>query len=327
MYDLISIGDTVVDTFVTLEDAEIIERNGQPKLVLEFGAKVPVGPSVSFVGGNAANNAVGSSRLKLKTAIYTNVGNKDDDEADDRIKAKLKKEGVDTRYIAESWELQSNHHIVLDYKGDRTILIHHQPWKFNLPDLDKTRWVYLTSMSPSFVDSNIIDQIINYIERSGAKLAYQPGTFQIKLGAKKSARLLSLSEFLVLNLEEAARFLGRNEATANVKKLLKEIADTGVRNVVITDGKEGSYGFDGEKIYKLGLFPGDRIEVTGAGDAFATGTLAGLFYGEYLPSAMRWGAANATSVVGQIGPQAGLLTLNKMRERLKEHPKIIAKEI
>jgi ribokinase len=326
MYDLISIGDCVMDTFVFLEDAEVILKKGEPRLSIPFGAKVPVGPSVSFVGGNAANNAVGSARLKLKTAIYTNVGNKDDDEADDRIKAKFKKEGIDTRYVAESWDLQSNHHIVLDYKGERTIFVHHQPWKFNLPDLDKTKWVYLTSLSPSFTDSNLIEQLINYLERSGAKLAYQPGTFQIKLGAKKNARILSLTEFFIVNLEEAKHILG-DTSEAAIKKLLKGIADLGPRKVVITDGREGSYGYEAEKYFKLGVFPDKVVEATGAGDAYATGTLAGLFHGEDLPSAMRWGAANGAAVVEQVGPQAGLLTLNKMHEVLKENSKIVAKEI
>ena len=67
--------------------------------------------------------------------------------------------------------------------------------------------------------------------------------------------------------------------------------------------------------------------MTGAGDAYATGLIAGLFYGKELPEAMRWGAANGAAVVEKIGPQAGLLALNQMQERLRQNPKIIANEI
>jgi len=67
--------------------------------------------------------------------------------------------------------------------------------------------------------------------------------------------------------------------------------------------------------------------MTGAGDAYATGVLAGLFYGKDLPEAMRWGAANGASVVEEIGPQKGLLSYDKMQARLKENSKITAKEI
>ena len=96
---------------------------------------------------------------------------------------------------------------------------------------------------------------------------------------------------------------------------------------VITDGGDGSYGFDGEKYYGIGLFPAKLLEMTGAGDAYATGLIAGLFHGKDLAEAMRWGAANGAAVVEQIGPQVGLLTLSKMQDRLKENSKIVAKEI
>lgn len=328
MFDLISIGDCVIDTFVPLKDAEVIVKNGVKMLCMRLGDKIPVDPGVSMVAGNAANNAVGSSRLKLKTAIYTNVGNLDDDEADDRIKNKFKKEGIDIRYVVENKDLPSNHHVVLNYQGERTILIYHQPWKFKLPDLDKSRWVYLTSLSPAYTDSNLIDQLINYTERSGAKLAYQPGTFQIKIGLKKSARLFSLCEIFFVNLEEAKILLGYDVGQkVEIKKLLKGLSDHGAKKVVITDGGEGSYGFDGEKYFNLDIFKAKLLEMTGAGDAFATGTVAGLFHGKELGEAMRWGAANGASVVEQVGPQAGLLTFNQMQEKLKENSKIVAKEI
>lgn len=328
MFDLISIGDAAIDTYIFLKDVEILEKDGMPYLAMRHGTKIPVGSSFSAVGGNAANNAIAVSRLKLKAAIYTNVGNKDDDEADDRIKARLKKEGVDISYVVENWDLQSNHHIILDFKGERTILTNHQPWKFSLPDLDKSRWIYLTSMSPTFKESNILDQIVNYTERNSVKLAYQPGTAQIKLGLKKSARILSLCEIFIVNLEEAKMFLGY-EMYENIpsKKLLKKLSDLGPKKVVITDGKEGSFGYDGYQIWKLKIFPAKLVEMTGAGDAYATGVVAAIIYGKELPEAMRWGAANSASVVERVGPQAGLLTYEKMQEKLKEHSKIVAKEL
>ena len=37
-------------------------------------------------------------------------------------------------------------------------------------------------------------------------------------------------------------------------ELLKNLADLGPKIVVITDGKIGSYGFDGQSYYYLGIF-------------------------------------------------------------------------
>ncbi|MDO8498912.1 MAG: carbohydrate kinase family protein [bacterium] len=327
MFDLISVGDTVIDTFIPLTDAEVIStHNGNElKLALRYGDKIPVGPSVSMVAGNAANNAVGAARLKLKTAIYTNVGNDDDGE---RIKKKFKSEEIDIRFVIKNEDLPSNHHIVLDFKGERTILIYHQPWKYHFPDLDPAKWVYLTSLSPVFVDSDLVEQLMRYLERTGVKLLYNPGTFQIKLGVKKNPKLLSLTEIFIVNLEEAKIILGHDEGkNISPKKLLKSITDLGPKMAVVTDGGNGSFGFDGEKYYHLGIFPAKLLEMTGSGDAYATGVQAGLFHGKDLPEAMRWGAANGASVVEQIGPQAGLLTYSQMQEKLKDNAKIVAKEL
>ena len=330
MFDLISIGDTVIDTFIPLLDAQVEEEDGGNvrKLILRYGDKIPVGRGESMVAGNAANNAVGASRLKLNSAIYTNVGSLGDDGDDKRIISKFKKEGIDTRYVVENKDLPSNHHVVLDFKGERTILIYHQPWKFSLPELEKTKWVYLTSLSPSFTDSPLMDQLVRYLDRSLAKLVFNPGTFQIKHGVKKIPRILSLTELFIVNKEEAKIILGKKESDEiEIKKLLKGIADLGPKLVVITDGGDGSYGFDGESFFKLGIFPAKLVEMTGSGDAFATGTLAGLFHGNSLDQAMRWGGANGASVVEYVGPQAGLLTLSQMQDRLKQNVKIKAKEI
>lgn len=328
MFDLISIGDCVVDTFIPLTDAKIINSDGESMLAMRYGDKIPVGDSISLVAGNAANNGVGSSRLGLKTAIFTYVGDKDEERYDQRIIAKFKLEEIDTRYVIHDENLPSNHHIVLNFKGERTILIYHQPWKYKLPDLEKTKWVYFTSLGPTFIDSNLVEELINYLERTGAKLHYNPGTFQIKLGVQKNTRLLALAEVFIVNKEEAKLILGYKESDKiDIKKLLKELLDLGPKRVIITDGGEGSFGFEGDKFYQLGIFPAKLVEMTGAGDAYATGVLAGFFHGKSLEEAMRWGTANGAAVVEEIGPQAGLLTYDKMQSKLKEHSKITAKEI
>ena len=327
MFDLISIGDATIDNFVLIHDAEVkcnIDKT-ECKLCIDYGDKISVDKLVHLVAGNAANNAIGGSRLKLNSAIYVNVGG---DGSGEQITNKLKEEGVDTSYIKINKGMESNLSTVINFQGERTILVYHQAWKYSLPDLDRTKWVYFTSVSKSFTQTNLIGQLIQYLERSGCKLLYNPGTYQMEAGVKKDPQLLTLTELFVVNLEEAKRILGyKDTEDITTKKLLKNIADLGPKMVVITDGEEGSYGYDGASYFHLGIFPAKLLEMTGAGDAYATGVLAGLFFGEDLSSAMRWGAANGASVVEQIGPQAGLLTYDAMLEKLKENSKIVVKEI
>jgi sugar/nucleoside kinase (ribokinase family) len=329
MFDVIVVGDSVIDTYIPLLEAHVVNKSpGLVEISLPFGAKVPVGDASSSVAGNAANVAVGLSRLGLKTGVYTMVGNRDDERFDDRIKHKLKEEKVDIRYVVEDDNLPSNHNVILTYKGERTILTHHQPWKYRLPDLDVAKYIYLTSLSESMTESRIFEQLVQYIERTHAKLVYQPGTFEIRLGAKKQARLLSLAEALVLNIEEAKTLLGFDPGKKmDIKTLLRKLHDLGPRKVVITAGKGGSYGFNGDIFYQLGLFPANLVEMTGAGDAYACGLTAALLKGKTLAEGMRWGTANSAGVVEEVGAQKGLLHKTKMEEVLKVQKAIVAEEI
>ncbi|MDP3948163.1 MAG: carbohydrate kinase family protein [bacterium] len=327
MFDLISIGDVTIDNFVQIHDAEVKCNLNKTECMLcvEYGDKISVDKFVHLVAGNAANNAVGGARLKLRSAIYANVGS---DPSGKQIIDKFKEEGVSTRYVVSNEGMESNLSTVLNFQGERTIFVYHQAWKYRLPELDASRWVYFTSVAPSFTESNLLNELAVYLERTGCKLLYNPGTYQIRAGVKKNPRLLSLTELFIVNKEEAKRISGHKDTEdIAIKKLLRGISDLGPKMVVITDGGEGSSGLDGEKYYHLGIFPAKLVEMTGAGDAYATGVLAGLFHGKDLAEAMRWGAANGAAVVEQIGPQAGLLTLGQMQDRLKTNSKIIAKEI
>lgn len=326
-FDLISIGDATIDNFVQIHDAEIkCDLNKiNCKLCVEYGDKIPVDKLSHIVAGNGANNAIGASRLKLKTAIYVNVGS---DPSGRQIVEKLTGEGVDKRYVSVNEGLESNLSTVISFKGERTIFVYHQNWDYRLPDLDFAKWVYFTSLSPNFTQSNLLNELCAYLERTGSKLFYNPGTYQIKAGIKKCPKILALTEVFIVNKGEVKKILGLSEQEdIPTKKLLKDIIGLGPKMAIVTEGREGSMGFDGEKFYHLGIFPGKVLETTGAGDAYATGVLAGLFYGKDLKEAMRWGAANAASVIEQIGPQAGLLSYDQMQEKLKENAKVIAKEI
>jgi len=325
MFDVTVIGDTVIDTYIPLLEAHVTKKGEQTMISLPFGHKVPVGDAISLVAGNGANVAVGIARLGLKTALYTHVGNKDDEEFDDQIKSKLKSEKVDLRYVAETDSLPSNHNIVLTFDNERTILTHHQNWDYSLPDLEQSKCIYLTSLSESVVKTSLLADLVRFLERTGAKLVFQPGTFQIKLGIKKQSRLLSMTQLLVMNKEEAKIFLSINHE--EMKTLLQELHDLGPKQVIITDGKDGSFGFDGEKYYQLGLFPAKLVEMTGAGDAYASGVTAALLQGKDLSEAMRWGTANSAGVVEEVGPQKGLLHKNKIGEVLKKEKNIVAKEL
>ena len=328
MHDIITIGDATIDTFTKIHDAEVTcsVNKEDCKLCVNYADKIPVDSVKHLVAGNAANNAIGSARLGMKAAIYVNVG---DDESGVRIKKKLEDEGVDSSYIIVNKGMESNYSTVLNFQGERTIFVYHQDWKYRLPKMEPTKWVYYTSASESFKNSTLSKDLADYVKDVGAKMLYNPGTYQMLAGVKNYPEILKACTVFNVNMEEAKRILEiSNEKKISVKELLKKTRDDlEVESVVITDGREGSYCFDGKDYYKLPEFPGDRTEATGAGDSFATALVAALFNGNPLQEGMVWGSINGAYVVKKIGPQAGLLHKHEMETIRSSSPDFKAEKI
>lgn len=313
MLDIISIGDTTTDMFLTIDEAtvqcDLHEQNCQ--LCFSYADKVPVKSIKKITAvGNAANNAVGSSRLGLKAALYTIVGNDDEGKA---CFTAFKKEKVKTKYIQVDKKLGTNYSTVLNFKGERTILVYHQHRTYKLPKLEKAKWVYFTSANAG--SEKMHASFVSYIKKTGAKLAFNPGTFQLKMGKETLSSVLKVTDVLFLNKEEAELLLERSGTFSELGRGLHEL---GVKTVVITDGPKGSYCLHEGKEYVLPIYPATVVERTGAGDSFGTAFVAALASGRSVPEAMRWGTMNSASVIGYIGAQEGLLTSSQMKTRLKK---------
>src|SRR4030067_3781989 len=96
--DLLSIGDASMDVFITPTESETLCRVDDKEcfLCFSYGDKIPVKDLEFSVGGNAANNAVGTKRLGVKSAAGLTLS---DDNIGNQISAKLGSEGVDTSFI------------------------------------------------------------------------------------------------------------------------------------------------------------------------------------------------------------------------------------
>lgn len=311
MYDMITIGDATLDVFLQIneEDADVKcdLKTEACQICFDYADKIPVEKVTRVLGaGNASNNAVGSSRLGLKTAIYSILG---DDEVGRNIHGQWKKEKLDTSYVKFDKKRGTNYSTVINYRGERTILVYHEKRTYAFPKkLPKSEWVYYTSMGKG---SEVMHKdLIAYVKRTGAKLCFQPGTYQLKLGVAALTPVIAASEIAIMNKEEAQRLVG--ESTKSMQILLKRLKALGCTIAIITDGPKGSYTYDGKQFLKLPIFEVPVVERTGCGDAFATGFVSALHHGKDVAEAMRWGTANSAAKLGFIGPQEGLLKLSAM---------------
>lgn len=319
MFDVLSIGDTTLDALFTLHDASLHCRVNSKdcELGLKFGAKIPITQAAQSLGGNAANVAVGLSRLDKKVALYTEVG---DDLTGDIIKQELGEAGISDELICVRAGLMSRYSVVLNFKNERTILAYHPKHTYEPPALPPARWVYYTSLGAGF--TRVQSALAQYIKQNpDTKLACNPGSHQLETGIDTLKKILDRVNFLVLNREEATQLVGRR---APIAKLLTALHRCGPETVVITDGNAGAYGLHNDTAYSMPIFPTNAISKTGAGDAFATGCLAALMDDQPLATALRWGAANAASVVEELGAQIALCTNPKLQRLLRRFADITA---
>jgi len=320
-HTLVCVGDVVMDAFIALEKASVHNHPDREHLeiCMPFADKIPyrslqVVPAV----GNASNVAVGASRLGINTAILTAIGN---DYYGHQILDWYKKERVGTGLVKVNRGKPTNYHFVLNYGPERTILIKHEDYSYDDPShIGNAPWIYFSSIGEHTLAFH--EKLAEYLTaHPNIKMAFNPGTFQLKFGPKKLKKIYERSYALFVNREEAELILGAKRD--DITELLCGLRKLGPKVVVITDGPLGAYASDDDSCYFMPPYPDPRppISRTGAGDAFSTGFLAGLIYGLSVPEALRWAPIESMHVVQYFGAQTGLLKKTDLLKFLKKAPK------
>ena len=140
------------------------------------------------------------------------------------------------------------------------------------------------------------------------------------MGKEALAPLYAATAFFACNKEEAERILGLGET--DLKTLLEKMHALGPKTVLITDGPNGAYTFDGTEMLRVPMYPDPKPPVnrTGAGDAMTSTVVVALALGKSLREALLWGPINSMSVVQQVGAQKGLLTREALEQYLANAP-------
>lgn len=326
--DFLAIGDTVTDAFIKLRDDHSWVENDNPEkaneLCMRFGDKLPY-EDVDVVAavGNSANASVAAHRLGLKSALITNVGG--DDFGKEQLET-LQNEGIDTQFVKMHEGMKSNYHYVLRRGAERTILVKHTLFPYELPKLSiPPKAIYLSSLAENSIDYHA--EIVEYVKANPeVKLVFQPGTFQMSLGKDTLKDVYAHSYLFFCNKEEAQRILKNN--SKDIKELLIGIANLGPKITVITDGPEGAYVYDGQDMWHGPMYPDpkDPVDRTGAGDSFSSTFTAALLLGKTVDEALLWGPINSMSVVQDIGAQRGLLKREDLEKHLANAPEFYKAE-
>src|ERR1035437_1165190 len=331
MLDILCVGDSKIDIFLQIpqNNPHFGLNDEKNKLFVSYGEKIYIEKYLLDIGGNATNAAVGISRLGLSVGLYVEIGK---DELSQKILNKLKKENVSTNLLLQTDE-DTSISIGLNYQGERTLFTEHVKRDHNFDfENREAKFVYLTSLGNLW--EKTYEKALDFVRQNNLKLAFNPGSIQLEKRGKAVMDVLEITDYLFVNKEEAEEILYGEELNLTrrnqdqIKKLLYGLRGLGAKNVVITNGDNGSY-VESEKneTYHLGIVKTDVVEKTGAGDAYSAGFLAAIIHDLEIPEAMKWGTINSASVIGKIGAEEGLLTKSELEEKLLSNRNLETEEI
>ena len=318
MYDIIAVGSATVDIFMDTGSKLFQKADAKGHIRVPFGSKILIEKLRMDTGGGGTNTATAFSRLGLKTGYIGKIGCGENSQ---RVLQWLKKEGISTELVSKSKSSRTGLSVILDAKGrDRTILAYKGSnddlrWSDINESKLKTKWIYLCSLMGKSYE--VLEKISSYAKKKNIKVAFNPSSYLARKGKRFLSNVLKNTDVLIFNREEAQLLAGKE---TDIKKLIKKVHETGPKAVVITGGEKDVYAYDGIRTYCLTPNHRKIVEATGAGDAFASGFVAGMAKGKNIKFCLQLGLAESESVITHYGAKNKLLKWGEALRIIKKQP-------
>lgn len=340
MLDVITIGSATMDVFVESDDANIVSvytKNKKSEFMsYPYGAKVEIEDFTSQVGGGGVNTACNFAHLGFHTGAIFKIGN---DIYSDGILESFKDKNIDLSNIIQDSKISTGFSIILvSFQGDRTVLAHRgangkiKKSDINFEAIKQAKLLYIAPLNGD--STKILDDIVNFAKDNDVKVCFNAGTSSLKKGFNYLKKILENAHIVVLNKEEAVMAtqiqirpdtkeekFSQEFIHPDLKEIFKKLKVRDYQVIIITDGGNGAYAYDGKTYYYCPVFEGPVTSTLGAGDAFASTLCASLWKnGPDIGKALMYASVNSAGVVSEFGATQGLMTFEQIEEKLKENP-------
>lgn len=253
MTRILGIGDNTVDTYLHLRK--------------------------KFPGGNAVNVAVLAHRYGAEAAYLGCVGK---DASSELILGSLRQEGLDISHCQQLEGIPTAYSSVSVVDGDRV---------FGKSDSGACEYIRLTEADLAYVRTFDVvhTSVYSYLEGQLAELKGASRMLSFDLSQRSDPEYLQV----VLPHVDIA-FLSLSGIDNDERdRLMREMFAYGLKLVVMTRGKEGSWVYDGSSLYHQDILPVETVDSLGAGDAYAARFLVEFSLGTAIPAAMQLAAQSA----------------------------------
>jgi sugar/nucleoside kinase (ribokinase family) len=299
MYDLITLGDIVVDLFYRGESL----TEEKDRFNLAMGGKYFVDGFYETLGGGGCNVAVGCARHNLVTAVCGMVGENNFKQI---IVQTLAKRNVSTEFLMYQKDYLNISSILLSKEGEKTVINYQTPQHtFSLHSMFhetilKTKWLYMGNLPSLDISEKI--KLLQMFKEKGIKIALNIGVEDCRQETAAILDLITMSDIFIVNTHEFSDILKKDISKIDfTKDMLKELK---IKNtLVITDGEKGSYAYKNGNVYQESPVKTQIVDTTGAGDAYVSGFLSTYISSQDIQQSMKSGAIYASEVISKIGAQ------------------------
>ncbi len=249
------------------------------------------------IGGAALNTARILTANGCNTQFIGLVG---DDEGAQQVANALNDANVKNRLIHIAGSSTGKYISLLEPNGSLKIACNdmkiHQEFSIDLLS-DQFEIMDTTKIIALFCDANIPEQVLSHAFQMTPD-ALKCATTVSPAKAQRLNASLDLIDVLFTNRAEAAALLGLNDNTVDTEHLAKKLASSSTRSGIISDGNNPLYYWHKGGVHTLKIpLVSEIVDVTGAGDALAAGTIAVLTRGESFSNAVCAGITSAQKVL------------------------------
>ena len=306
MKQILGIGNALVDVMTQIDDDHILEKFMLPKgsmtlVNLQKSQEVKNGTSgfqkILASGGSAANTIHGLAMLGAKSGYIGSIGK---DETGIFFEEDMKKAGVNT-ILLKRQTITGTAVALVSPDSERTFATHlGAAIELEAADLNPIQFkpyhiLYLEGYLIN--DKSLVDKACRLAKENKMEIALDLASYNVvEANFNEFREIISkYVDLIFANEEEAKSFTGLGP-----EKALEKLAEQ-CNVAIVKAGKEGSLIKRGDELIKVGAFPVDCKDTTGAGDLYASGFLYGYARNLPLDKCGLIGSLLAGSVIENIG--------------------------
>jgi ribokinase len=260
-------------------------------------------------GGKGGNQAVAIAKLGGDVTMFGCVGK---DSHGEILIEGLKKNNVNIDCIKKGERSTGIAAIVVDENADNTIIVvPGANFELSIDDIDENIEL-IKNADIVLLQLEIPIDVVEYILKKSKE--YNKITILNPAPAEKlSIEIIKNVDYLVPNETELELLSGMpTDSQEEVLVAAKKLMDLGVKNLIVTMGKNGSIFIGEDKVVKVGIHKVKAVDPTAAGDSFIGGVIRMLAEGKKIEEAMEFGARVGAITVTKEGAQSSLPTWDEV---------------